>query len=108
MSVIRRADAVVDRGSPQAVARLGPFEDRLYSDSGEAILSPGDACCWPKGVANGHQVVNRSAAPCSFLVVGIRAPADRVHYSELDKLYVRRADGSESRTRRDGSPLEAP
>jgi uncharacterized cupin superfamily protein len=50
-------------------------------------------------------VLNRSDRPCSFLVVGTRAPADRVHYSDIDKLYTRSADGTVTRTRRDGSPL---
>jgi uncharacterized cupin superfamily protein len=80
----------------------------VVEDDGPHALAPGDACTWRAGVANGHHVVNRSGAPCTYLVIGIRAPADVVHYSDVDKLYVRRADGSVSRTRRDGSPLEAP
>ena len=77
----------------------------LVEDDGEHTLGPGDACAWKAGVANGHHLLNRSDAPCSYLIVGTRAPADRVHYSDLDKLYTRTADGTVSRTRRDGSPL---
>lgn len=81
-------------------------EATVIENDGPHLLRPGDACCWPAGVANGHHLVNRSAAPCSFLIVGTRAPADRVHYSDIDKLYERDADGTTRRTRRDGSPLE--
>ncbi|WP_284162682.1 cupin domain-containing protein [Frigidibacter sp. SD6-1] len=77
----------------------------IIEDDGEHRLTPGDAACWPAGVANGHQVVNRSAHPCSYLIVGTRAPSDRVHYSDIDKLYTRE-NGVVRRTRRDGSPLE--
>ncbi len=76
----------------------------LVEDDGDHALAPGDACCWPAGVANGHHVVNRSDAPCSFLVVGTRAPSDRATYSDIDKIYIRE-DGVERRTRRDGTPI---
>lgn len=76
----------------------------LIEDDGEHELVPGDACCWPAGVAIGHQVVNRSDAPCRYLIVGTRAPSDRVEYSDIDKIYIRE-NGVVRRTRRDGSPL---
>ena len=34
-------------------------------DGSTHALSPGDAACWPAGVANAHQVVNRSGEPCA-------------------------------------------
>jgi uncharacterized cupin superfamily protein len=79
----------------------------VIENDGPHPLAPGDVCCWPAGIANGHHVQNRSDRPCSYLIVGTRAPADVVHYSDVDKLYTRRADGTATRTRRDGSPLEA-
>lgn len=79
-------------------------EATVVENDGAHILTPGDAACWPAGVANGHQVVNRSAHPCTYLVVGTRSPSDRVHYSDIDKLYIRE-NGHVRRTRRDGSPL---
>lgn len=79
-------------------------EATVIEDDGAHVLHPGDAACWKAGVANGHHVQNRSAAPCSYLVVGTRASSDRVHYSDIDKLYVRE-NGRVVRTRRDGSPL---
>ena len=81
-------------------------EATLVEDTGAQVMRPGDAACWKAGEANAHHLVNRSGPPCSYLVVGTRAPADRVHYADVDKMYVRRADGTEIRTRRDGSPLE--
>jgi uncharacterized cupin superfamily protein len=80
-------------------------EATVIEDDGPHVLRPGDATCWPAGVANGHHVINRSTQPCTYLVVGTRAPSDRVHYSDIDKLYVRE-NGLVRRTRRDGSPLE--
>jgi len=54
-------------------------DEFLYMLSGEAtviendgahVLHPGDAACWPAGVDNAHQVVNRSSAACSYLISG--------------------------------------
>jgi uncharacterized cupin superfamily protein len=80
-------------------------EATVIENDGEHLLTSGDAACWPAGVANGHQVVNRSDAPCTYLIVGTRAASDRVHYSDVDRLYTR-DNGTVRRTRRDGSPLE--
>lgn len=77
----------------------------VIEDDGPHVIDPGDACCWPAGATNGHHVVNRSDEPCSYLIVGTRAPGDRVHYSDIDKIYTRK-DGAVTRTRRDGSPLD--
>jgi len=77
----------------------------IEDDGGVQELGPGDSCCWKAGVANGHQVINRSDAPCTYLVMGTRASHDRVHYSEIDKIQ-HRANGKSWLTRRDGSALE--
>ena len=37
----------------------------LIEDDGPHPLAPGDACGWKAGVANGHQIHNRSDAPCT-------------------------------------------
>ncbi|WP_413875114.1 cupin domain-containing protein [Albidovulum sp.] len=79
-------------------------EATVIEDDGFHVLHAGDAACWKAGVANGHQVRNRSSVPCSYLVVGTRAASDRVHYSDIDKLYPRE-NGVVRRTRRDGSVL---
>ena len=82
-------------------------EVTVIEDDGPHTLYPGDAACWPAGVANAHHAVNHSTAPCSYLIVGSRLPSDRVHYSDIDKLYTR-IDGVSKRTKRDGTPLDLP
>lgn len=80
-------------------------EVTLVEDDGETMLRPGDAATWRAGSPVGHCLTNRSDAPASYLIVGTRAANDRVHYSELDKVSTKR-DGTITRTRRDGSPLD--
>lgn len=75
----------------------------IADDDGPHPLSPGDAACWRHGDPNGHHVLNRSAAPCSCLIVGSRRPSDRVLCSDIDKIYIRE-NGVVRRTKRDGSP----
>ena len=36
----------------------------LVEDSNETVMRPGDVAVFPKGVADGHHLVNRSGAPC--------------------------------------------
>ena len=55
----------------------------LVEDGGETRLSPGDCAAFPKGVANGHNLVNRSARPCVYVVVG-RPSATDCHYPDID------------------------
>ncbi len=75
----------------------------LVENAGETVLRAGDAAGWKAGVADGHHLVNRSAAPVRFLVVGTRAEREVAHYSDVDLLY-RCADDFDGFTRRDGSP----
>ena len=42
----------------------------LIEDEGRTTLRAGDVAAWPKGVANGHHLVNESDSPCRFFVVG--------------------------------------
>ena len=73
-------------------------DEFLYMLSGEAVviddggahwLAPGDSVSWPAGDPNAHQVVNRSDAPCSYLICGTRVPRDVVHYPGLGRtLYI--------------------
>jgi uncharacterized cupin superfamily protein len=44
----------------------------LIDENGEHRLAAGDFVGFPAGVANGHHLANRSAAPAAFLVVGLR------------------------------------
>lgn len=60
----------------------------LIEDDGETALKPGDVAVWPKGVPNGHQIVNRSDADCVMLAIGTNFPdADQCHYPDIDQFY---------------------
>lgn len=74
----------------------------LIEDS-ETILRPGDAACWPAGLAIGHCLENRSGGDASYLTIGTRNRADTIHYPDHD--LITHKDGPARRyTRRDGSP----
>lgn len=60
-------------------------EATVVEEDGEYLLRPGDAACWPAGTANAHHVVNRSGAPCSYLIVGTRSAHDVVHYPDVGR-----------------------
>ena len=55
----------------------------LIEEEGETMLRPGDCAAWPKNVPNGHQLVNRSDRPCTFIVVG-KPAASACHYPDID------------------------
>jgi uncharacterized cupin superfamily protein len=58
----------------------------LVENDTETILKPGDAATFRAGVAVGHFLWNRSAAPSRCLVVGTRAPIDRITYPDHDRV----------------------
>ena len=58
-------------------------EAALVEDEGETLLRAGDCAAFPKGVPNGHRLVNRSERDCVFVVVGKEAATD-CHYSDVD------------------------
>lgn len=71
----------------------------LIEDGGRSTMRPGDIAVFPKGVADGHHLVNESAASCAFVAVGRKAASD-CHYPDIDM----HLDGSTSRfVRKDGS-----
>ncbi|HEY0043784.1 MAG TPA: cupin domain-containing protein [Allosphingosinicella sp.] len=72
----------------------------LVEEARETVLGPGDVAAFPKGVADGHHLVNRGAADCVFLAIGkpVQSPC---HYPDIDMHF----DGAAARyTRKDGSP----
>ncbi|HST35896.1 MAG TPA: cupin domain-containing protein [Allosphingosinicella sp.] len=71
----------------------------LIEDGGETPMRPGDVAAFPKGVANGHHLVNRSDAPCVFVAVGKPAASD-CHYPDVD-MHLDAASGAF--THKDGS-----
>ena len=55
----------------------------LVEDDARTLLKAGDVAAWAKDVANGHHLINESAAPCRFVVIGNDAGAD-CHYPDAD------------------------
>ena len=78
----------------------------LIEDAGETRLRPGDAAGFKAGVANGHQLINKSAREALYLEIGTRAPTERAHYPDVDL-----AAGKDERgfrfTRKSGEPYPA-
>ena|SRR6478735_4879020 len=70
----------------------------LVEDDGRTLLKPGDVASWPRGVRNGHHLVNESDAACRFFVVGAGESLGGA-YSDIDMIFT--ADGQYQR--RDGS-----
>src|SRR5689334_21264810 len=58
----------------------------VVEDGTEALLHPGDAACWPAGKPVAHTVANRSAASCTYLVVGTRVTNDVCHYPQSGRV----------------------
>ena len=72
----------------------------LVEDGIRTTLRAGDIAAFPKGLANGHHLVNESAAPCRFIAIGRPAASD-CHYPDVD-LHL---DGPSQRYRqKDGTP----
>jgi len=71
----------------------------LVEDDGRTVMRPGDCASWPKGSTNGHHLINESAAPCRFIVVGGGVNTGG-GYSDIDLVFT--AEGTY--THRDGTP----
>jgi uncharacterized cupin superfamily protein len=76
----------------------------LIDDDGEHPISAGMCIGWKAGAANGHHLINRSNQPATFLEIGTRASADRVHYPEVDMDLVKEAGGPWKVLHKDGTP----
>jgi uncharacterized cupin superfamily protein len=74
----------------------------LIEDDGETVLRTGDVAAWAAGKTNGHQLVNRSDAECSFIAVSA-GPKSGGGYSDIDMLFT--ADGRY--IRKDGTDYAA-
>ena len=77
----------------------------LRTRAGEQHLGAGMCAGFAAGSADGHQLVNRSGRPASYLVVSNRDPADSAYYSDPDvDLVWNPPHARERMTRRDGTP----
>ena len=77
-------------------------ESVLVEDEGRTSIRAGDLAACPKGVANGHHLINESDRPCRFLAFGGGVRTGGA-YSDIDMLFT--ADGTY--THKDGSPYAA-
>lgn len=77
----------------------------LRTDAGEQAVTAGMVVGFAAGDGNGHQLVNRSAAPAVYLVISNRHPDDAATYADPDvDLAVKKVDGKYVFTRKDGRP----
>ncbi|HEY4115581.1 MAG TPA: cupin domain-containing protein [Rhizomicrobium sp.] len=74
----------------------------LITDQGEEILRAGDCAGFPKNDGNGHQLINRSAAPATCLEIGTRSADDITMYSDLDMMIDKRV--GKGFIHKDGTP----
>ena len=74
----------------------------LVTDGGEQTLTGGMAAGFPKGVPDGHHLINRGAVDALVLEVGDRPAGDEADYPDIDML-VRWIDGKARYVRKDGT-----
>jgi uncharacterized cupin superfamily protein len=74
----------------------------LVEDEGEIIVRPGDVLAWAAGVKNGHHLINRSDADCSFIAISAGDRSTGGGYSDIDMMF-----GAEGYFHKDGSPYPA-
>lgn len=75
-------------------------EDANGENGGETVLRAGDVAAWPKGVAVGHCLQNRSEEDCTFIAISAGDSAnDSGDYPDIDLRF-----GPEGFTHKDGSP----
>jgi uncharacterized cupin superfamily protein len=78
----------------------------LRTDGGEQVLTAGTCAGFPAGVADGHQLINRSDRPARYLEISNRDPEDSAEYADpdVDLAYRKGAGGIAQFTRKDGTP----
>ena len=75
----------------------------------ETTMRAGDAATFKAGVAIGHYLENRSSSPTRCLVVGTRAPVDRITYPDHDRVCLRdRSLPDDLWTDAAGQPADSP
>ena len=55
----------------------------LVDDNGETPMRAGDVAAFPKNDGNGHVLINRSDADCTFVAIGRPSETD-CHYPDID------------------------
>ena len=72
----------------------------LVTDKGEEILRAGDCAAFPKNVADGHQIINRTDTDVLVLEVGTNSVDDVCTYPDIDM----KVDAKTGFTHLDGTP----
>lgn len=84
-------------------------EITVIEGSTESVLRAGDAATFRAGTSVGHCLENRSASATRCLVVGTRAPMDRITYPDLDRVCHRdRSEPDDIWTNGAGEPATNP
>jgi uncharacterized cupin superfamily protein len=73
----------------------------LVDDNGETALKAGDIAAFPKGDGNGHCMINRSDADCSFVAISA-GPLLGGEYSDIDMKW-----NEQGFVHKDGTPYPA-
>jgi uncharacterized cupin superfamily protein len=76
-------------------------EVTLVTDKARIKLGPGDCAAFPKGVPDGHHLINEGRVPAVVLEAGTRSETDECTYSDID-MRVNNAD--DLYTHKDGTP----
>ena len=63
-------------------------EVTLVEEGGETVLRTGDCAAFPKDVANGHQLINKSNAEALVLEVGTRTGDDVTVYPDANMKFA--------------------
>ena len=72
----------------------------LVEGGGETLLRAGDIAAWPKGVADGHCLQNRTDTDCCFVAISAGdSENDRGDYPDIDMKFE-----PGGFTRKDGTP----
>jgi uncharacterized cupin superfamily protein len=75
----------------------------LVTDAGEELLTAGNCAGFKAGVADGHNIQNRSNGDALILEIGSRRPdEDSVAYPDIDL----RWNGATGYTHKDGTPYK--
>ena len=72
----------------------------LVTNAGEQTLTAGDCATFPKNVADGHHLINRSGAMATYLEIGSRAATDICRYPDIDL----QTDIEDRYVHKDGTP----
>lgn len=77
------------------------IEDANNENGGRTVLRAGDICAWPRGVENGHHLVNESDADCCFVAIS-GGPRTSGGYSDIDMMFT----ADDRYVRKDGTEYE--